>query len=75
MVQNQENWSALPFPSSRDLPDPGIKPGTPALQADSLLSESPGKCYKKIGERKLLEVMDMFITLIVVMVSWLYTYI
>ena len=30
----QEYWSGLPFPSSRDLPDPGIKPGSPALQAD-----------------------------------------
>ena len=34
-------WVA--FPSPRDLPDPGIKPGSPALQADSLLSEPPGK--------------------------------
>ena len=39
----QEYWSGLPFPSSRDLPDPGIKPGSPALQADSLPSEPPGK--------------------------------
>ena len=31
----QENWSGLPFPSSEDLPDSGIKPGSPALQADS----------------------------------------
>ena len=38
-----EYWSGLPFPSPGDLPDPGIKPGSPALQADSLLSESPGK--------------------------------
>ena len=28
----QEYWSGFPFPSSRDLPDPGIKPGSPALQ-------------------------------------------
>ena len=33
----------MPFPSSGDLPDPGIKPRSPALQADSLPSESPGK--------------------------------
>ena len=32
-----------PFPSPRDLPNPGIKPGSPALQADALLSEPPGK--------------------------------
>ena len=39
----QEHWSGLPFPSPRDLPNPGMKPGSPALQADSLLSEPPGK--------------------------------
>jgi len=39
----QEHWSGLPFPSSGDLPDPGIKLMSPALQADSLLSEPPGK--------------------------------
>ena len=32
----EENWSGLPFPSPEDLPDPGIKSGPPALQADSL---------------------------------------
>ena len=36
-------WSGLPFPSPGALPEPGIKPGSPALQADSLLSELPGK--------------------------------
>ena len=39
----QEYWSGLPIPSPGDLPDPGIKPGSPALQADSLLTELPGK--------------------------------
>ena len=39
----QECWSGLPFPSPGDLPDPGIKPGSPTLQADALLSEPPGK--------------------------------
>ena len=37
----QEYWSGLPFPSPNDLPDPGIKPGSPTLQADSLPSELP----------------------------------
>ena len=32
----QEHWSGLPFPSPGDLPTPGIEPGSPALQADSL---------------------------------------
>ena len=39
----QEYWSVLPFPSSGDLSDSGIEPGSPALWADSLLSEPPGK--------------------------------
>ena len=38
----QEYWSVLPFPPPEDLPDPGIKPMSPALQADSLLSEPQG---------------------------------
>ena len=37
-----EYWSGLPFPPPRDLPDPGIKPWSPSLQADSLLSEPLG---------------------------------
>ena len=39
----QEYWSGLPFSSPGDLPDPGIKLRSPASQADSLLTESPGK--------------------------------
>ena len=39
----QEYWSGLPFPSPRDLPDPGIKASSPTLQADTLPSEPPGK--------------------------------
>ena len=39
----QEYWSGLPFPSPRDLPDPGIEPRSPALEVDSLPSEPPGK--------------------------------
>ena len=39
----QEYSSELPFPSPGDLPDPGIKPTSPALQADSLPSKPPGK--------------------------------
>ena len=42
-LSRQEYWSGLPFPSPRDLPDPGIKPRSPALQADALPSEPPGK--------------------------------
>ena len=39
----QETWSGLPFPSPGALPDPGIEPRSPALQADALTSEPPGK--------------------------------
>ena len=39
----QEYWSGLPFPSPGDLPDPGIKPRSPTLQADALPTEPPGK--------------------------------
>ena len=39
----QEYWSAEPSPSPGHLPNPGIRPRSPTRQADSLLSESPGK--------------------------------
>ena len=39
----QEYWSGLPFPSTGDPPDPGIEPGSPSLQADSVSSELQGK--------------------------------
>ena len=42
-LSRQEYWSGLPFPSPGDLPSPGIKAGSPALQADPFLSEPPGK--------------------------------
>ena len=43
----QECWSRLPFPSPGDLPDPGIEPGSPTLQAEALPSEPPGRSKKK----------------------------
>ena len=42
-ILSQEYWSGLPFPSPGDLPDPGIEPKSPVLQADSLPTEPPGK--------------------------------
>ena len=39
----QEYWSGLPLPSPGDLPNPGMEPGSPALEADTLTSEPPGK--------------------------------
>ena len=45
----QEYWSGLPFPSPGNLPDPGIKPRSPTLQGDSLLSEQPGNSFFFLG--------------------------
>ena len=39
----QEYWSGLPFLSPGELPDSGIEPGSPTLQADTFTSEPPGK--------------------------------
>ena len=44
----QEYWFGLPFPSPGDLPDPGIKPRSPAFQADFVLSVPPGKPIRVI---------------------------
>ena len=41
----QEYWSGLPFPFPGDLPDPGIEPRSPTLEAEALTSEPPGKPY------------------------------
>ena len=44
----QEYWSGLPLPSPGDLPNPGIEPKSPALQADSLLSETSRNMHSQI---------------------------
>ena len=43
----QEYWSGLPFPTPGELPNPGIEPGSPALQTDALLSEPLGGQRRK----------------------------
>ena len=48
----QKYWSGLPFPSPGDLPDPAIEPGSPALQADALPTELPGKPEKGEGAKR-----------------------
>ena len=48
----QEYWSGLLFPSPGDLPNPGIKPKSPALQADALTSELPGYSKNHIGRKQ-----------------------
>ena len=47
----QEYWSGLPFPTPEDLPDPGLEPRSPALQANSVLSEPPGKPLDKMHKQ------------------------
>ena len=49
----QQYRSGLPFPSPMDLPDPGIELGSPALQADSSLTELPGKPVIDIQKQKM----------------------
>ena len=44
---SRQDWSGLSFPSPEDLPDPGIEPGSSALQADSLPAELPGKPHTR----------------------------
>ena len=45
----QEYWSGLPFSSPEDLSNPGFEPGSPTLQADSVLTELPGKLVMEYG--------------------------
>ena len=59
----QEYWSGFPFPPPGDLPNPGIKPGSPALQ-DSLLSESPGKPMVLVGVPQINDVEHLFMCLL-----------
>ena len=49
----QEYWSGLPCSSPGDLTDPGIKPGCPVLQADSLSFELPGKPTQQDNNSKM----------------------
>ena len=59
----EENWGGSPFPSPGELPDPGIEPSSPTLQADSLLSEPPGTLLDRIfmsdGDRCIAEECSM----------------
>ena len=53
-----EYWGELPFPSPEDLPDSGIQPQSPAMQADALSSEPQGSCYTAKFWGNLLHCMD-----------------
>ena len=56
-----EYWSGLPCPPPEDLPKPGIEPGSPAWQVDSLPSESPEK-PKDTGVASLSLLQGIFLT-------------
>ena len=51
----QEYWSGLPFPSPGDLPDPGIKPLSPALAGRFFTTEPPGKTLEDTKQFIILE--------------------
>ena len=53
VFSRQEYWNGLPCPPPGNCPDPGIKPGSPTLRADSWLSEPPGKPYVGHEEKPL----------------------
>ena len=52
---SQEYWSELPFPSSGDLPNPGVEPESPTQQADALLSDPSGKRRPLVKEKRVKE--------------------
>ena len=70
----QEYWSGLPFPSPGDLPDPGIKPRSPTLEADALTSEPPGKLHSAAKIRKniwhSLGLFTYIVSLFLTMIMW-----
>ena len=56
----QECWSGLPFPFPGHLPDPGIEPRSPALQADALPSEPPGKPVRVYNYTQILLLLQLY---------------
>ena len=62
----QEYWSGVPFPSPGDLPNPVIEPGSPALQADALLSELPWKPMKAIDHQNYISGYSIIIIIIII---------
>ena len=66
----QEYWSVLPFPSPRDLSDPGIEPKSPTLQADALLFELPKmEYYSAIKRNEIWSFVEMWMNLEIVILS------
>ena len=67
----QEYWSGLPFPPPGDLPNPGIEPGSPALQADSLPSDLPGKPIMWKVSIKLIYFLSHYLKQLFIHLFWL----
>ena len=67
----QEYWNRLPFPFPGDLPDSGIEPRSPALQADSLQSEPTGK-LETDNNKKINKLFAMLIFCEVLLVLYIY---
>ena len=61
-LSRQGYWSGLPFPSPGGLPDPGIEPRSPTLQADTLPSEPPGKPKSQL--KRIYFLTDIFLSMI-----------
>ena len=62
----QEYWSGLPFSSPGVLPDPGIEPGSPALQADPLLTESPGEPYSSLHKQYFVRILHAWVIAVII---------
>ena len=69
----QDYWSGLPFPSLGDLPNPGIEPRSPALEADALTSEPPGKLYhykrEYIGVSKHIVILSLNVLFVILLLG------
>ena len=69
----QEYWSGLPFPSPGDLPNPGIKAGSPALPVDSLPADPLGKPLQGEGGNKMTTVsLSTLVFKILAHSEWIY---
>ena len=65
----QEYWSGLPFPFPGDLPDPGIKPSSPAVEADALTSEPPNSYFPSNGLWSILYVFSLYFLCFLIILS------
>ena len=77
IFSRQEYWSGKPFPSPRDLPDSGIKPRSPALQAESLPTEwvSVLQLYSpRLNNKNVVTILEQNISIIPQILSYLFAF-